>query len=252
MLKENIRREKCPVCGSSDCIRYNKEVRENPRKTSGFWECQECKFVYQMDFPRYNQMTNLLNGVSEPFDINTKDRKIWRCRNEFEIQRPGFKRRRDKATKFVPAPAVVVEVGFGGGNVLCLLKEAGYEAIGIEIAERYVLHAHALGFAAYWADITRGTPEEVKGKADLVIGTEMMEHVESPVEFMKGAVHLLKPGGRVAFTFATPEQRSTLSYGEGQYWRPSAVIELFKRAGLDIEDIGVEKMLMFVWGKISK
>jgi SAM-dependent methyltransferase len=56
-------------------------------------------------------------------------------------------------------------------------------------AERFVL-----------ADVTAGVPEEERGRYDLVIAGEVLEHVPDADSFLRGCAPLLAPGGRLCVT----------------------------------------------------
>jgi SAM-dependent methyltransferase len=56
-------------------------------------------------------------------------------------------------------------------------------------AERFVL-----------ADVTAGVPEEERGRYQLVIAGEVLEHVPDADAFLRGCATLLTPGGRLCVT----------------------------------------------------
>jgi SAM-dependent methyltransferase len=50
------------------------------------------------------------------------------------------------------------------------------------------------------ADVTAGVPEEERGRYDLVIAGEVLEHVPDADSFLRGCATLLAPGGRLCVT----------------------------------------------------
>jgi SAM-dependent methyltransferase len=50
------------------------------------------------------------------------------------------------------------------------------------------------------ADVTTGVPEEERGRYDLVIAGEVLEHVPDADSFLRGCAALLAPGGRLCVT----------------------------------------------------
>ena len=94
----------------------------------------------------------------------------------------------------------VLEVGSGLGYFTYALQKAGYEAHGVEYSET------AMTFATeYFGDLyTRGTIEEYakihQGEYDVVIATEVIEHVENPESFIGAFLEVLKPGGKIIIT----------------------------------------------------
>lgn len=96
--------------------------------------------------------------------------------------------------------ASVLEVGSGLGYFTHALNKAGYKADGVEYSDT------ATNFAKkYFGDFyTCGNIEEYakthKGQYDVVIATEVIEHVENPISFIGSFLEVLKPGGKIIIT----------------------------------------------------
>jgi SAM-dependent methyltransferase len=96
--------------------------------------------------------------------------------------------------------ASILEVGSGLGYFTYALNKEGYNARGVEYSET------ATAFAKnYFGDFyTNGTIEEYaknhKGQYDVVLATEVIEHVEDPVSFIGSFLEVLKPGGKIIIT----------------------------------------------------
>lgn len=96
--------------------------------------------------------------------------------------------------------ASVLEVGSGLGYFTYALHKDGYKADGVEYSDT------ATNFAKkYFGDFyTCGTIEEYakthKEQYDVVIATEVIEHVEDPVSFIGAFLEVLKPGGKIIIT----------------------------------------------------
>lgn len=94
----------------------------------------------------------------------------------------------------------VLEVGSGLGYFTHALNKAGYKAHGVEYSET------ATNFAKkYFGDFyTCGNIEEYakthKEQYDVVIATEVIEHVENPISFIGAFLEVLKPGGKIIIT----------------------------------------------------
>ena len=228
-----VGRLRCPVCEAAGGEVYARQT--HPRTGEAIWiDCPTCRLVYQREFLRLAEMTELLAGRPEPYHT---DAKIDDYELRFAAKAPGFRRRMKLLTSRRPSGGTIVEVGFGGGLLLRLLTESGQwtRVAGIEVARQYVLHAKRRAMEAYWADVTADPPGALIGQADLVVANEVMEHIEDPVGFLTGARRLLAPGGMIAASFAIPDAREKLRSSEWQYWRPRAVETLIERAGLKAE-----------------
>jgi 2-polyprenyl-3-methyl-5-hydroxy-6-metoxy-1,4-benzoquinol methylase len=104
----------------------------------------------------------------------------------------------------VPDDALVVDIGCGNGSFLSLFQDRGwdlhgsdYSTTGIEIARsNYPNIRFSLANA-------ESMPEELASRAgrfDVVLNTEVIEHVYNPRGLLKTCYSLLKPGGALVLT----------------------------------------------------
>ena len=105
----------------------------------------------------------------------------------------------------INAPARVLDVGCGNGFVCGEFIRLGYSVVGIDLSEQGVAHArraHPQGrFEVVAADdALLATLEEAP--FDLVVSTEVLEHVYAPRVLARACFTALKPGGR--FICTTP------------------------------------------------
>jgi SAM-dependent methyltransferase len=104
-----------------------------------------------------------------------------------------------KVPRFIGRDSTVLELGCGGGwNLLPFLKRGirhvGYDYDGYMIKfgrEQYGLNLHEGGLETAQADHVR---------ADFVIISHVLEHINNPINFMKGVSTILKEGGLVRIT----------------------------------------------------
>lgn len=106
--------------------------------------------------------------------------------------------------KDVTSGAIVVDAGCGNGSFLSLFRNrnwrlAGFDAspTGIEIARSTYPE-----IAFYLADGQTISSDLLKfaGQTDVVISTEVVEHLYNPRGFLKNCFDLLKPGGTLVIT----------------------------------------------------
>ena len=105
-------------------------------------------------------------------------------------------------------PKTVLEVGSGLGYLVYAMREAGYDATGIELSTDAVRQANATFGEHYRADSLADLAAAGAGPFDAVIATEVVEHVEDPQTFLAEALALVKPGGSL---FITTPNRSFFS-----------------------------------------
>ncbi|MBI3299550.1 MAG: class I SAM-dependent methyltransferase [Elusimicrobia bacterium] len=92
------------------------------------------------------------------------------------------------------APGRLLDVGCGKGEFLSVARTRGWAVAGIEPSQGLCEHARA----AYGLDVRLGTLETAGAEAaafDAVTLNHVLEHVERPLELLRGARGLLKPDG---------------------------------------------------------
>lgn len=106
----------------------------------------------------------------------------------------------------------IVEVGSGLGYLTYALRTAGYDVRGLELSERAVQASRArFGDFFEVCDVTRSTMQA--GIADVIIMTEVIEHVADPCALLRGIRRMLRPGG---FALITTPNKSAAP--RDSYW----------------------------------
>ncbi|OFY63556.1 MAG: hypothetical protein A2V64_05840 [Bacteroidetes bacterium RBG_13_43_22] len=107
----------------------------------------------------------------------------------------------------------ILEIGSGLGYLTYSLIDAGYNVTGMDVSQTAVNQAiNSYGDYYICEDLfeySRLAPESF----DIVILTEVVEHVNNPLKFIKLIFRLLKPGGRTIIT--TPNKSF---YPQGVIW----------------------------------
>lgn len=90
----------------------------------------------------------------------------------------------------------VLDVGCGGGLFLSKMKDAGAEALGIELSDTRAHYAKT----KYGFEVVKRTIEDdywraFHGTFDMVTLWDVIEHVNYPIATLRAATDLLKPGG---------------------------------------------------------
>jgi 2-polyprenyl-3-methyl-5-hydroxy-6-metoxy-1,4-benzoquinol methylase len=101
-----------------------------------------------------------------------------------------------------------LDVGCSIGTMPALMRDAGYQAEGLEInattaayaARTHGLAIHNASFEAF---------DESNGPYDVITMTDLVEHTEDPIDTMRKVNRLLKPGGGAYIRF--PDVRSVKS-----------------------------------------
>lgn len=95
------------------------------------------------------------------------------------------------------AASRLLELGCGKGFFVEAALAAGFDARGLDLSAAAIAagRRRGLGQRLMCADARELDPQTVGGGFDLVVAWELLEHVEQPVEFLRSAARLLRPGG---------------------------------------------------------
>ena len=81
------------------------------------------------------------------------------------------------------------------------IKRHARRCLGIDVLETEVKYLKEQGYDIIVADITESPLPQ---KFDIIIGGEVLEHLDSPGMFMKNCAAMLEPGGRLVITVPNP------------------------------------------------
>lgn len=151
---------------------------------------------------------------------------------ENNLTTPAFLRERLKEIigSFQPfyKTGALLDIGFGAGDLLCVARENGWNACGIEVSAPAVEHARELGL-----DVRQGYLEAANypdDHFDVVTASEILEHCDEPEILLKEVHRILRPGG---LFWATTPAAGGLSYRlMGLHWTtlyPPEHLQLFSR-----------------------
>jgi SAM-dependent methyltransferase len=109
--------------------------------------------------------------------------------------------------RLFPEPSTAIDLGAGSGALAARLAAAGWSVLAVEgDVERFAADVPVIG-----CDLNDGIlPRELEGRAfRLVVSTEVIEHVESPIRFLRSVQALLEPNGLAVLT--TPNVDNVLA-----------------------------------------
>jgi len=96
--------------------------------------------------------------------------------------------------KYMPPPARVLELGCAHGSFVKLMKQAGYDAAGVEMSPWVVDFARR----TFDIDVSVGPVEALslpEGQLDAIALMDVIEHLPEPAATMSHCLSLLKPNG---------------------------------------------------------
>lgn len=151
----------------------------------------------------------------------------------------------------VTGPAVIIDLGCGDGSALAIAAERNpaHRFAGIDWSGDALRQAQAAGLTVMRASVSGGSLPVADGAADVVIMSELIEHLVDPDGAVAEARRILRPGG--SLLLSTPNlaawyNRGLLAFGiqpifsevslRGVFGRPGRVVaghlRLFTRRAL--------------------
>jgi SAM-dependent methyltransferase len=137
--------------------------------------------------------------------------------------------------------SVVVEAGSNDGYLCAAFQRAGMRACGIDPSQRMCDLAMAAGVESICGRLDLELAAAVRARvqpADLVVANNVLNHADDPIEFVRAAAHLLKPGGH--FAFQVPDWHRMRASGNFDqvylehvsYFSAQSIGRLLRRVGL--------------------
>ena len=189
------RTRRCPGCGSGAGA---------PRGRKGGYDllsCRGCRTLYASSLPT--------SGESEDYDGYY---------SEGNLSVPDFIARRldEIIAGFEPyrREGRLLDVGCGAGTFLRAAGRAGWVAEGVEVSATAAEHNRAAGFEVFNGELAAARYPE--GRFDVVILSEVLEHVAEPREMLREILRVLRPGGLLWAT--TPNGRGLSARALGLGW----------------------------------
>jgi 2-polyprenyl-3-methyl-5-hydroxy-6-metoxy-1,4-benzoquinol methylase len=126
----------------------------------------------------------------------------------------------------------ILEIGCGYGYLSYSLNQKGFDVKALDIAKAAILFAKE-NFGAFYYNMTiKEFWEKTNEKFDLIISTEVIEHLENPNDFLRLCVNLLKDEGQIILT--TPDKDYSNKDTVWQTDRPPVHIFWIGRNGMKL------------------
>lgn len=213
---------KCQLCSRQAELVYKKFPGYQEPDLYDIYYCSNCdtsfsspkddsKSIYDLiykygdtvpGYSRYWNYSKSIAGVEKPLSfLAEKEEAYWGVR--------------ESLSRFVldNKEAEILEIGSGLGYLTYALRKEGYNCHGLEISSDAVKSANAsFGNYYYCHDLFEYSILN-SGFYDIVILTEVIEHLTDPITFIESAIKLLKPEGKIIIT--TPNKSI---YPASYYW----------------------------------
>lgn len=141
---------------------------------------------------------------------------------------------------------LVLEAASNDGNLLQAFQRRAIRVLGVEPAENIAAGANAAGIPTVCRFFSRETAaalRDMHGHARVVIGKNVLAHVDDPVDFLRGCELLLTPDGEVIIEvpylrdLVEKLEYDTVYHEHLSYFSVTALMRMFERAGLVLTDV---------------
>lgn len=177
-------------CGNADLASFNSE----------YGHCEACGTLVLLNGLSIDQLQGSVD------DSHFYGKRYWLDHQNKDLGLPDIHvRARNDLTernlhwlkallKYRLPPAKVLELGCSHGGFVALLRQAGYDASGVEMSAWVV----EFGRQAFGVPIAMGPVESLDiecGSLDIIVLMDVLEHLSDPVATMAHCLKLLRPDG---------------------------------------------------------
>jgi 2-polyprenyl-3-methyl-5-hydroxy-6-metoxy-1,4-benzoquinol methylase len=177
----------CHACGSA----HFELVLSEPKRHLELNRCKSCDFVYlaswRESLARSEELYDYYSHIGEG-DLTRRHSPENRARHVQFLEELGTH----------VGGRRLLDVGCGDGQFLQSASEAGWQAFGIDLSEPAVGLCRNLGLDAAQIDFHSSTLDS--RSFDVIVMSELIEHVPSPARFLARAAELLDAGGVLYLT----------------------------------------------------
>lgn len=147
--------------------------------------------------------------------------------------------------------SLVVEIASNDGAQLQYFKQLNIPVLGVDPAKNIANVANAKGIKTiadfFGLSLARKLSQHDHIQADLILGANVLAHVPTIVDFVKGVGVILKPHGTAVFEFPYlaglfENKFDTIYHEHVFYYSLLAIQNLFRQAGLTVYDVEMTPM----------
>jgi 2-polyprenyl-3-methyl-5-hydroxy-6-metoxy-1,4-benzoquinol methylase len=188
----NLDLHHCTVCGSISNSKHLFEIEKStgcPEEVIHIYKCGKCLTVY---LGKYNE--NFDDGLYAYYEKDIGKTKE-------QIYDPLTKESYLKVLQYLKKNGCgksILDVGCGNGSFIDAALEYGYEARGIELSQPAVDIAQGFNLPVINMDFFSSKIDD--SSFDVITMFEVIEHLPKPIEFIKRAAEVVKPGGLIYLT----------------------------------------------------
>ena len=197
----------CPICQSDTVFKIYEFFPSYVENTFyDIYKCNSCETqfilgentpsklyeaIYRLDdtpgYDRYKNYAKVIKGVLNPLKFLSEQEFAYYAVHEYL---KTVKKTSIKSLK-------ILEIGSGLGYLTYAVNKFGYSTLGIDISKVATDNAKKQ-FGDYY--LNSSIEKLVNYKADLIIATELVEHLDDPINFIKNCLNSLDNDGVILLT----------------------------------------------------
>lgn len=203
----------CPLCASPYFKILGRKKgdyygQRSWHETAQIVRCRNCSLIYAspMPFPERDDLIDLYNeGYTEMLSnfIPYKERGM-----DFVDIFEGH-RRLERIEAMLRKKGTLLDIGCGPGNLLCVARDRGWHAIGLEINEDSARFAREINGVEVITGRIQDCMERWAGYFDAVHFNQVLEHTYDPIGFLKAIRSIIRPNG--AFFCGVPNEDNVMN-----------------------------------------
>ena len=239
----------CPVCGGNSGY-------SEPASGWGEWRrCLACKLEFANPFRLPETAEGLFEDAYQgrkhecemrDFNRNLERRNALINVPELSFWTPAYQSILDWLKQHLDPGATVLEIGCGPGFFLHALRKAGFDAVGLDVAEVVVKLNRDDGYRVWHGRLA--TMPSTWVQPDAVVATFMLHHLDDPMGFLS-QIKVRWPSALLALAQYGPGRKGTLRAAPPRNltrWNSSALTAALARTGYspsvsDVASSGVER-----------
>jgi 2-polyprenyl-3-methyl-5-hydroxy-6-metoxy-1,4-benzoquinol methylase len=192
--------QKCLLCGKDAALKSANKTGYQAPDVFSIYHCPHCNTSFSM--PRVNT-DNLYELVYKHAESTRGYNNYFKLCRDVKNKKNPLRYLTSKNLIFwsiahilkkkkISKKAAILEVGAGFGYLTYALHSAGYNAVGLDISEKSISKAIQYFGNYYICEDVFQYAETHPESADIIILTEVIEHVEHPMKFMFSLSKILK------------------------------------------------------------
>ncbi len=204
----------CPICGSSRTRVHLSGLYDDRYGFPGRFDLLECGDCDHRFLATAFSPGELGRLYTDYYPRSSLDLDAWQPHRELGWLRTRLNREHSAVFRWVPRNCRVLDVGCGFGESLGYHRARGCEVAGIEADENIERVGRKFGFEVKVGLFSAA--DYPPAHFDYVTLDQVIEHSAAPLQLLRDAAAVLKPGGTVLL--GTPDARSLLAGLFGSRW----------------------------------